>query len=267
MGWKPFKALVRAFTPPAPVREYIANATKITGETFQPAEIARTYAAGVATVYTGGLAALNPKIGGTTLVSSDPNKASVAGAVLVGANSFGTVQAGNPDVKESTINEIARKVGGAISAIAVGSAGSNLLTTPAHTLPAGVQGPTQPLTLGEQFGNFGATTLTGSASAYGTGSLAQSVMQIFGKQIGGAILQLFSGDIAGAIKTITTPTPNTPATTIPSLFGNYQSGSGGGGAGLGVGSGNSGQTATHPLVFPAIAIAIVMVLWLFVRKK
>lgn len=266
MGWKPFKAIQRAFTPPAPVRQFISNATKITGESFQPAEIARTYSAGALTVYTGGLSILNPKVAGQTIVSSDPNKASLAGAVLVGANSFGTVQAGNPDVKESTINEIARKIGGAISAIAVGSAGANLLTTPANALPAGVQGPVQPLSIGERFGNFGATLVGSSSTAYGTGNIAQSVIGIFGKKVGSAILQLFSGDVGGAIKTITTPTPNTPTTTVPNLFGNYQS-SGGGGAGLGVGSGGTGQTTTNPLVFPAIALGLLTVLWLVMRKK
>lgn len=266
MGWKPFKAITRAFTPPAPVRQFVANATKVTGESFQPAEILRVAGSASQTLYTGGLSALNPKIGNITLASSDPNKASVLGATIVGANSFGTVQAGNPDVKESTINEIARKIGGAISALAVGSAGANLLTTPANALPVGVQGPVQPLSTGAQFGNFGATLVGSSASAYGMGNIAQSVIGIFGKKVGSAILQLFSGDVGGAIKTITTPTPNTPTTTVPNLFGNYQSG-GGGGAGLGVGSGESGQTTTNPLVFPAIALGILAVLWLVMRKK
>lgn len=265
MGWKPFKAITRAFTPPAPVREFVSNATKITGESFQPAEILRVAGSASQTVYTGGLSLLNPKVGGTTIASSDPNKASVLGAAIVGANSFGTVQAGNPDVKESTINEIARKIGGAISALAVGSAGANLLTTPANALPAGVQGPVQPLSTGAQFGNFGATLVGSSASAYGMGNIAQTVIGIFGKKVGSAILQLFSGDVGGAIKTITTPTPNTPSTTVPNLFGNYQSGSGG--AGLGVGSGGSGQTTTNPLVFPAIALGALVVMWLVMRKK
>lgn len=286
MGWKPFKAITRAFTPPAPVRETISNVSnavvrsvtpsdslkagvsntfKITGESFQPAEIFRVAGAASATLYTGGLSLLNPKVGNTTIVSSNPNKASVIGAAIVGANSFGTVQAGNPDEKESTINEIARKIGGAISAIAVGSAGANLLTTPANALPTGVQGPVQPLTIGERFGNFGATLVGSSSTAYGTGNIAQSVIGIFGKKVGSAILQLFSGDVGGAIKTITTPTPITPSITVPNLFGNYQSG--GGGAGLGVGSGGTGQTTTNPLVFPAIALGLLAVLWLVMRKK
>jgi hypothetical protein len=266
MGWNPFKAIQRAFTPPAPVRQFISNATKITGESFQPAEIFRVAGAASQTLYTGGLSLLNPKVGNTTIVSSDPNKASVVGAAIVGANSFGTVQAGNPDVKESTLNQIARKIGGAISAIAVGSAGANVLTTPANALPAGVQGPTQPLTFGQQFGNFGATITSSSAVAYGSGNIAQTVIGIFGKKVGGAILQLFSGDVAGAVKTITTPTPETPTIALPpNLFGNYQSG-GGGGSGLGVGT-NSGQLTSNPLIFPVMGIAALFVVWLIVRKK
>lgn len=254
MGWKPFKAIVRAFTP--------------NPQSFTPANIARVASAITVGVYSGGLASTNPKIGNTVIATTNPEKPAVINAAYTGASSLG--QATVTKDPETTVNKISRLFGGAVASLAIGSAATNVITTPAsasvNALPTGVQGPTQGFTFGESFGNFAGSTISTTATAFGTGQFAQGVIGIFGKQVGGAILQLLSGDIAGAIKTISTPPPNIPTTTVPNLYGNYQSG-GGGGAGLGVGSGGTGQSTTNPLVFPAIALGLLAVLWLVMRKK
>lgn len=289
MGWQPFKKPFKSFTP----AKAVSNAFKVTPESFRPGNIIRTGTTAGLVIGTGGVGAVglstglavpfaagnvtttpfslatlgNIKIANTPITSSDPNKASIVGAAAAGVYSFGTVKAGNPSEPETLVNKISRLLGGAAGSYGGGKIATGVLyTDPAsHALPAGVEGPTQPLSIGERFGNFLGNTVQTTSTAYGTGQFAQSVLGIFGKQVGGAILQLVSGDVAGAIKTITTPSPSTPSTTVPSLFGNYQSG-GGGGSGLGVGV-NSGQSTTNPLVFPIMGIAVLFVVWLIVRKK
>lgn len=296
MGWKPFKAITRAFTPPAPVRaaveriipipgltdpakignaieravtpsSEVKNAFKITGESFQPAEIFRVYSSGAMALYTGGLSVTSPRVGGITVVSSDVNKASLGGAVLVGANSLGQVQAGNPDVKETDLNKLGRLFGGAVSSFALGSAATNVLTTPvgagANALPTGVQGPTQGFTFGESFGNFAGSTISTSASTYAAGSFGQGVLSLFGKQAGTAILQLLGGDIGGAIKTITTNPPNqpTPINVGPS---SYSGSSGGGGGFTGV---NTGQMTSSSIGLVVVGAGVLLLLFLLLRRK
>lgn len=286
MGWQPFKQPFKSFTP----AKAISNAFKVTPESFRPGNIIRTATTAGLIVGTGGVGAVglssglgvasvtatplsyatlgNVKVANTQLTSSNPQQASVVGAAAAGVYSFGTVKAGDPSEPETLLNKISRLLGGAAGSYGVGKIATGALyTDPAsHALPTGVEGPTQPLTIGERFGNFLGNTVQTTSTAYGTGQFAQSVLGIFGRQVGGAILQLISGDVAGAIKTITTPATTTPTTAVPRLFGNFQNG-GGGGAGLGVGSGGTGQSTTNPLVFPAIAFGILAVLWLVMRKK
>lgn len=254
MGWKPFKAISRAVT--------------INPKSFTPANIVRVLVGGQITIYTGGVAALSPSIGKTTVVSSNPKKASIVTSAFVGANTFGTVQAGDPSKVETPLNKIARIFGGTVASLVVGSAAANVLTTPAsasvNALPPGVQGPTQGLTVGERFGNFLGATISTSSTVYATGGISRVVLDLFGKKAGTAILQLFSGDVAGFVKTVSTPEVKGPELFYPTFRG--VSASGGGGAGLGIGS-NTGQTQGTSLLFPVIGIALLGVLFLIIRKK
>lgn len=280
MGWQPFKKPFKSFTP----AKTISNAFKITGESFQPAEILRVGGTTALVVGTGGVGAsagvlpltntplataslANVKVGNTQLTSSDPNKASVLGAGAVGVYSLGTVQAGNPDNPETLVNKISRLIGGTIGSYGVGKSVTALAATSptAHALPTDVQGPVQDLSFGEKFGNYLSSSVSTASTAYAGGSFSQAVLSIFGRETGGAILQLLSGDIAGFVKTVTTPTPTNPGAALPpNLFGNFQSGGGGGGLGV---APKTGQISSNSLLFPVIGIAVLVIVWLVVRKK
>lgn len=233
----------------------------INPQSFTPANIIRGGTAGTLFVATAGLSTLNPQINGNILISSDTNRAGLFDSGYVGANSFGRVRAGNPNEPETFYNYLARLTGGTVSSIATGKVIASGLSTPANTLPSGVQGPTQPLGFLAKLGNLlgGATSTT--ATGYGTGQFAQGIIGIFGQKIGGTILSLLSGNFQQAFEILTTNPPSYPT----NLYG--PSGGGGGGGGF-LPSQNTGQSTMNAVVIPLIGASLIgLLLWYFLRKK
>lgn len=227
-------------------------------QSFTPANIVRSVVAGGVGVATLGLG-IPIKINGEPIASTSSHDAAVLNAFLVGANSFGQVRVGDPKQAESKIDLYARVGGGAVTAVALGSAISSALSTPTYAvLPPGVEGPVQSLSYGEQFGNFGATVVSHSASGYATSSIAQVIVGTFGK-IGAAFLQLISGNVVGSVQTLTKDEPTRPV-------GVNQGGGGGGGGGFFPG-GNTGQSSINPILFPVMGITVIGLVILIARRK
>lgn len=234
-------------------------------QSFTPGNVARAAASGTLTVFTGGLVT-DVSIANTPVIATSQHDASVLGSVYTGANSFGTVQSGDPKNKESLINKIGRLFGGAVSTIATGKAATGYLSN-TNALPSGVQGPVQELSFTQQAGN----TLSGGVSlasqGYSGGQISQVVVGILGNKLGGALLALLSGDLQGAIKIISS-NPSQPIVQNPSnslLYG--PSGGGGGGSGLGLGGQNTGQTTSNSLVYLLIAGILILGGVYLLRRK
>lgn len=234
---------------------------------FQPANIIRGLSVGTVTVLTGGLSLAEPKINGVTLASSNPDSSSpgLLDAGYTGANSFGIVRAGNPNVAETGFNRIARLIGGTISSIATGKAFTNYLKTPPSISggnPAITQGPPAPLSLAQQSGRVAGYGAATSLQGLGLSNIAQGVVQVFGQKVGGALLALVSGNVAEAINIIT----SNPPSSGNLLYG--PTGGGGGGGGGYSPTQNTGQTNLASVMMPVLILSVLgLVLWYFLRKK
>lgn len=243
-SFNPIKAVQRFFT--------------IRPQSFTPANIVRSVTAGTVGVLTLGVG-IPVEVGGEKIASTSAHESAVINSAVAGANSFGTVRVGDPKQAESKLDMFGRVGGGAVTAIASGSAISSALSTPSYAaLPSGVEGPVQSLSYGEQFGNFGAVVVSHSASGYATSTIGQTIVGTFGK-IGAAFLQLLSGNLLASIQTFTKDEPTKPV-------GVFQGGGGGGGGGFFPG-GNTGQSTINPLLFPVMGIAAIGVVILIARRK
>lgn len=251
-SFNPVKAITRVFD--------------VKPQSFTPANLVRDLSAGTIGVATAGQG-IPIKINGTPIASASTHEASIVGAAVVGANSFGTVQAGDPNKPESTLDTIARLTGGAISSIAVGRAAVTSLNTNTALSPADF-GPPRPLTFTESLGNALGSGINVGAGSYGITQVSQSIMLIFGQKVGGIILSLLSGNVKQAIDIFNSPSaqPSTTGQTQYILFDN--SSGGGSGGGIGLSDSKSGQLQTSGVVFLIIGIILVggLLMWKRGRK-
>lgn len=245
---------------------FFKNLFKITPQSFTPANIIRTVVAPQVALYTGGLSIAKPQINGVVLASSDTNTAGILDSAYVGASSLGRVQAGDPNVPTTGINNVANKFGATVAALSLGSAASNVLST-SNAIAPGAYGPPAPLSATQTVGNVLAGAASTSSTAYASSQAVPVVIQIFGRQTGSAILQLLSGNFKGAIDTLTADSPSTNVSpNAPNLYGSYNNGGGSGGSGLGIAA-NTGQSQSSSLVYPVLGLAAIVLLLVFVRKK
>jgi LPXTG-motif cell wall-anchored protein len=231
-------------------------------QSFTPGNIVRAGSSGTLTVLSAGLVK-DVSIEQNSVYAISQHDNSVIGSAFTGANSFGTVQSGDPNKKESVFDRIARLAGGAISSVATGKAVSNFLTTESGaSLSEGTQGPTNQLSTSARFGNTLASGVSLAGQGYSGGQISQIVVSVLGNKLGGALLALLSGDIQGAVRAF-----NPPSSPSPTFGPGPSSGGGGGGSGLGLGSTNTGQTNSSTLLYVGLAgLALIAVVYLVRRK-
>lgn len=231
----------------------------INPQSFTPANLIRDFSAGYTTIVTGGVSLAHPEVNGTPLASSSARsrEPGLVDSAIVGANSFGTVRAGDPQIPESFWNKIARIVGGTVSSLATAKVVAGYQTN--NALGPGEYGPPAPLTATQSASNLALSGLSGGLKVFGSTALAQGIISLFGNTIGGALVQLLNGNIFGAFNTLSGKTP-VSQNTVGSM---YATG-GSGGAGFGQNPIAVTQSSTMTWLIPvAIIGGVLVILWVW----
>jgi hypothetical protein len=233
----------------------------ITPQSFTPANLARDFAQStIGTLTAGTLNVTNLRVANVPVSGGGTHDATVISSFATGATSFGQVQAGNPALKESLVNTVARLFGGIYDAVAVSAVAPTWLSTPVPT--AAESGYVAPLTIGQKSLNLLSSGIVFGSQSTIIANLSQAVVVVFGRRVGGAILALLGGNIQQAVQIFNSPNPSQPI----NLYGVVSS-SGGGGGGF-LPNQNTGQLSMTSVIIPIMGIGVIgLLLWYFLRKK